>query len=83
MAVVRAIIGVYILIVLIRVVLSWITPGQVRGVLGRLQYLCEQLTEPLLRPIRRVLPLWRVGGVAIDLSTFVLMIALSLLQRSI
>jgi YggT family protein len=83
MAILRAIIGVYILVLLVRVVLSWVNPDQIRGALGQLQYICELLTEPLLRPIRRVLPMLRVGGVGIDMSTFVLMIILGLIQRSL
>ncbi len=83
MAIVRALIGAYILVLLVRVVLSWVSPGPQRGALGRLEYLSERLTEPLLRPIRRVIPMWRIGGVGVDMSTFILMILLSVLQRVI
>ena len=51
-------------------VLSWVRAGSDVG------YFLAQLVEPLLRPIRRVLPL--VGGV--DLSPLALLLALQVLE---
>lgn len=39
------------------------------------------LTEPVLRPIRRLLPPLRVGAVALDLSPFIVFVLIALLQR--
>lgn len=61
--------GLYLLfyILLARAVLSWFSQGRTP-----IEYLLSQLTEPLLRPIRKVVP--TIG--IIDLSTMVLVIAL-------
>jgi YggT family protein len=47
-------------------VMSWVQPG------APLFYVIDRLCEPLLRPIRRIVPL--VGG--IDLSPLVLLVLL-------
>ncbi len=39
------------------------------------------LTEPVLRPIRRLLPPLRVGAVALDLSPILVFMLIVLLQR--
>ncbi|MBB4631574.1 YggT family protein [Sphingosinicella soli] len=85
---VAALLGVFtmviqlvIWIIIAQVIISWLvafnvinTSNQfVRGLLNGL----DRLTEPMLRPIRRVLP--DLGG--IDLSPMVLILALILIQR--
>ena len=57
-------------LVFVSVILSWISQG------SPIQYLLALLTEPLLRPIRRVLP--SMG--ALDLSPLVLLLGLQILQ---
>jgi len=64
------------LAIVIRAVLSWFDPTASNPISRFL----VQLTEPLIAPIRRVLPL--VGGV-LDLSPLVALILLQLLQRMI
>jgi YggT family protein len=67
----------YILVVFIRVILSWLSPYPRNGVMR----FFWQITEPVLAPIRRRLP--AVSG--IDLSPLVVWLAalilISLLQR--
>ena len=64
---------IYSLVVLVGVILSW-TGLPYDHPLVRIT---RVLTEPLLRPIRRVLP--TVGG--IDFSPMVLLLAIGLLRR--
>lgn len=65
---------VFNILLLIRIVISWLTAdGQGNGFV-RLIY---ELTEPLLAPTRRLLP---KGGV-IDFSPILLLLALQVLQR--
>ncbi len=52
-------------LILIRAVLSWVSPDPYNPIV---QFLYRS-TEPILRPFRRLLPPWRSGGV--DLSPFV------------
>jgi YggT family protein len=61
------------LLVLGRVLFSWINP-RFEGPIARFLY---ETTEPLLAPIRKVMP--KAG--MIDLSPLVLMLGLSLLMR--
>jgi len=60
-------------LLIIQAVLSWIQPA------SPAQYVLHQLTDPMLKPIRRVLPL--VGG--IDLSPLVLLLLLQVLSMVI
>lgn len=63
-------IWVFIIALLIRVVLSWVNPGGYNPALG----LLHRLTEPLMRPARRLIP--PVGG--LDLSPIAVFILLYL-----
>jgi YggT family protein len=65
-------INIFIFAVLIRVVLSWINPDPYHPVAG----LLDSLTEPIMRPARRMLP--AVGG--LDLSPVLVMVGLALLK---
>lgn len=58
-------------VLVIRAILSWVSQGQ-----SPVEYVMFQLTEPVLAPIRKVLP--PMGG--LDLSILVALIALQFLQ---
>jgi YggT family protein len=70
------IIDVYFWIILATVILSWLVAFNVvnrtNPYVRQIGYALQRLTEPLLKPIRRVLP--DLGG--IDLSPIVLLIGL-------
>ncbi len=70
------VLGIYITLVLAQVVLSWLVSFNVVNTSNRFVYIVGDLlyrvTEPALRPIRRLLP--NFGG--IDLSPIVLLLAL-------
>ncbi len=74
------ILNLYIWLLLIWVILSWLITFDIINVRNRLVYLVSdflnRITEPVLRPIRRVVPL--VGG--IDLSPVVLIFAIIFLR---
>jgi YggT family protein len=65
------ILTVFLIAVIIQVILSWINPGQYNPVIG----LVHKLSDPVLKPIRRLIP--SLGG--LDLSplfaTLVLLVA--------
>jgi YggT family protein len=81
-SIVCLIIQVYLFVVLIRILMSWVppTPGttyqQVHDVFDR-------LTEPVLAPIRAVLPPVRLGATQLDLSPIVVFVLGTLLIRAI
>jgi len=75
--------GIYGLILLARVAVDWVavlspaSGGQLHAQAVRLTH---GATEPLLVPLRRVLPPLRLGPVAIDLAFVVLIVAVQLLR---
>ncbi len=73
MTFVDALIDLYSLVVLAAVILSWL-PGSRDNPLAMIVY---RLTEPVLAPIRRVLP--PIGG--LDFSPLVLLFALRFLKQ--
>jgi len=77
-AFIRVFLGVlqlYTVALLVYVLLSWISPG----VSNQLSRVLAVLCEPLLRPVRRILPV--IGG--FDLSPLVVMIALQAITISV
>lgn len=70
----------YALVVFARIVMEWI-PVSYDHPLARVRSVLRGLTEPLLAPLRALLPPVRVGGVGLDLSPLVLILGLSLLTR--
>ncbi len=65
-------INVFLFSILIQVIFSWVNPGAYNPVNSIISY----LTDPIMRPVRRVIP--PIGG--LDLSPMVAMIGLYMLQ---
>lgn len=63
----------YVVVLIARALLSWfpVTPGTP---FARVIALLDAVTEPVLRPIRRLLPPIGVGGMGIDLSILIVVI---------
>jgi YggT family protein len=72
----------YFLAVFAWVVLSWI-PMSSGHPLGRVKHFLDRIIEPVIRPIRRVIPPIRLGGGALDLSPVILLIGIQLIRRLI
>lgn len=74
--------GLYLLVLLVRIVLSWIpiSPGGAMESVTNVLYL---LTEPVLGPLRRILPPVRLGTLALDLSPIVVFIVIQVLRAAI
>jgi YggT family protein len=75
------VIGLYMWVVIVNAVLSWLVAFDVVNLRNRLvatiQDTCERLTNPALAPIRKVIP--NLGGV--DLSPVALIIGLQMVQN--
>jgi YggT family protein len=69
---------IFIFLVYARVILSWF-PANPNGALGQISRIIYQITDPVLLPVQRALPL--VGP--LDLSPIVVVIGLSILQNVI
>jgi len=77
--IVCSLIQIYVLLLVVRVVMSWfpISPnGPAETVAGFLY----MVTDPVLVPLRRFLPPVRMGAMALDLSPIVAFFGLSVLR---
>ena len=86
MSVIGALLGfvltVFVILMIARMILDWV------GVLGRssppwvrrARTLTHAATEPVIGPVRRVLPPVRAGGIGIDLAFTVVFIAAIILR---
>lgn len=64
---------IWVLCAIARALLSWF-PISYDSPLRRVNAVLVAITEPVIAPVRRVVPPLRAGGVAIDLSFFVAII---------
>ena len=69
-------IDLYIIIIIIRAVLSWFTGANYNPVVLWI----SRVTDPLLNSIRRIIP---TAGLGIDISPIIAIFVLSLLKRVI
>ena len=71
----------YIVVLIVSAVLSWLVAFNVVNTRNRAIYMvgdfCYRLTEPALRPIRRILP--NLGG--IDISPIILILLLQMVRE--
>jgi YggT family protein len=82
MRIVCSLIQVYIIVVFARILLDWIrVPGE--HPVGRVRSVLATVVDPVLIPLRRIIPPVRMGGAALDLSPLVLLIGLSILRGAI
>ncbi|MDI6100984.1 YggT family protein [Actinoplanes sp. NEAU-A12] len=72
------------LLLVVRVVLDWSVmlagpamPGSARSKALDVIY---KITEPMLAPVRKVLPPLRAGGISIDLAFIVVFLAISIIR---
>jgi YggT family protein len=69
---------IYQFVVIAHVIMSWV-PRPPEPIMPFVRLL-RSLVEPVVAPIRRVVPPARFGGVALDLSIIILFVVLYLLQ---
>lgn len=82
MSVVCALLRAYTIVVFARVVLEWVPIGDEHPV-GKVRHVLRMLTQPILGPLRALIPPVRMGAVAVDLSPLILIVGLNLLTRVI
>lgn len=72
----------YVILIFARIVLSWfpLEPGSTMATIYGFLY---TLTEPVMGPVRRVIPPLGAGGMGIDLSPIIIVVAAQILQRAI
>ncbi|MDG1366033.1 MAG: YggT family protein [Acidimicrobiales bacterium] len=71
------VVWIYFLILIGRILLSWfpIDPNGSMATVAGFLYLA---TDPILQPLRRVIPPLRIGNVALDLSVLIVIFAINL-----
>ena len=73
---------IYALLILVRVVFSWF-PVSPHGTAAVVSGFLSFVTDPVLRPLRKVLPPIRFGSALMDLSPIVAFFGITLLQNFI
>lgn len=66
------------LVLFARIVLEWI-PVSADHPVARLRSTLRLITEPVLAPVRRLIPPVRAGGMALDLSPLIVILLLSII----
>ncbi len=72
----------YFIAIVARVLLSWI-PIARDGTLATVAGFLHMITDPVLGPIRRIVPPVRAGNMAIDLSAMIVLFGGSILMSAI
>ncbi|MHB8439095.1 MAG: YggT family protein [Acidimicrobiales bacterium] len=80
--IIQLLIEAYIIVLVLRALVSWF-PLQPGSSLIPVARVLDRLTEPLLAPLRRVIPPLRAGGTAIDLSFIILIIVLQIVAARV
>ena len=85
--IVCVVLTVYTILLFARVIVSWAYMFGFRpplsGPTRKILDLLEDVTDPVLRPLRAMIPPIRAGGVGIDLSIIVAFVILIVLQQAI
>ncbi len=79
--IVRVIVDVlqaYIVVLLARIILTWF-PINPWSRMARVERVLAKITDPVLRPVRKILPPLRVGSMGLDLSPIVVFFALEII----
>ncbi|HZQ87246.1 MAG TPA: YggT family protein [Acidimicrobiales bacterium] len=75
-------IDIYLLLVIGRILLSWF-PISPESPMSSVFSFLYRLTEPVLGPIRRLLPPIGMGGMALDLSPIIVIFGLEILKNAL
>ena len=79
MEILALLIQIFYFVLLIRIILSWVIQSTRNSAVVSIYQITHQLTEPVLAPIRNILP--PMGG--FDLSPIVLILILGAVQRAL
>lgn len=82
MRIICLLLWLYVIILFARIILSWfpMSPG---GGMSAVYGFLHTLTEPVLAPLRRIIPPIGMGGMGLDLSPLIVFFGITLLQTII
>jgi len=87
LAILCVILTIYTIILFVRVIVSWAYlfgfRPPISGPLRTIIDLLEDVTEPVLRPLRALIPPIRAGGVGLDLSIIIAFVILWVLRAAL
>ncbi len=81
MTILCTLVNVYIFIIFGRIILSWFPRSS--GVLGTIGDVFFGLTEPVLGPVRRMIPTIAMGGMGLDLSPIIVLLGLQIVVKGL
>ena len=67
------VLNIYMWVIIIRALISWVNPDPYNPIV---QFL-TRITEPVLRPLRKLVPTWKLG---VDLSPLIAILIIYFLQ---
>jgi YggT family protein len=67
----------YSWVIIAAALISWVSPDPRNPIVAFLR----RVTEPVLEPVRRLLPPWKTGG--LDLSPLIVLVAIQFIERVI
>ena len=71
------VLDVYVWVIIAAALITWVSPDPRNPIVMFLR----QITEPVLAPVRRLLPPWKTGG--LDFSPLIVIIAIQFVERVI
>ena len=82
MGLICTLLQIYLLVILARIIMSWVrvTPGTP---VASVYSVIFNLTEPVLGPLRRMIPPVRMGMAAIDVSPIIVFVGIRLICSAI
>ena len=81
MEILCTLVNVYIFVIIGRIILSWFPRST--GIMGTIGDIFYGLTEPVLGPVRRVMPMIAMGGMGLDLSPIIVLLVLQIVVKGL
>jgi YggT family protein len=75
--------AIYKLVLLVRIVAMWLPPPRYGSPLRPVLEFIIDITDPVLRPIRNLVPPINAGAMALDLSPIIVFVLLFVIQSAI
>lgn len=82
MGVVCILLNIYWFVLFARIILTWFPPPRA-GIARTIVDLIHDVTEPVLRLVRGLIPPIRMGAMGLDLSPIIIFIVLGVLQSAL
>jgi len=82
MAVLANLVALYLVVLFVRAIMSWFPPPHAGSILATVQRIAYDLTEPVLAPVRRLIPPVGMFDISFMIVFFVLVLLLNFLRAS-